>query len=162
MTVTKATARLKIFLTYDGTVYHGWQRQRNTPNTIQEILETKLSVIANSRVSTMSSGRTDAGVHARIQVAHATVPTAVLRLLGTGHPRAQRTPRFQGLLRCRIAGENYDSHVVRSPLGFISLARCQPFHRAAGASPDRQRVFARYGAQCCGHAGLYRKSPGRA
>lgn len=73
-------ARLKLYFTYDGTHFHGWQRQKNTPHTIQEVLEGKLAMIANSRVTLMASGRTDAGVHARIQVAHADVPDTLLRL----------------------------------------------------------------------------------
>ncbi len=90
-------ARLKIYLTYDGTFYHGWQRQLNTPKTIQEILETKLSIMSNARVSIMSSGRTDAGVHARIQVAHATVPDTVLRLLENPSPILGESRLVQGL-----------------------------------------------------------------
>ncbi|MEW6057152.1 MAG: tRNA pseudouridine(38-40) synthase TruA [Bdellovibrionota bacterium] len=72
--------RLKLYFSYVGTRYHGWQRQKNTRYTIQEILETKFSVIANKRVSVVASGRTDAGVHARIQVAHVDVPDSVVRL----------------------------------------------------------------------------------
>lgn len=89
--------RLKIYLTYDGTSYNGWQRQKNTATTIQEILENKLSRIANTRVSVMSSGRTDAGVHARIQVAHATVPEAVLKLLEHSSPVPGESRLKQGL-----------------------------------------------------------------
>jgi tRNA pseudouridine38-40 synthase len=70
-------ARLKLYFSYDGTYYSGLQRQANTSNTIQEILETKLSMISNTRVSLMASGRTDAGVHARIQVAHCNIPDNV-------------------------------------------------------------------------------------
>lgn len=72
--------RLKLYITYDGTRYKGWQRQLNTPDTIQEVIETKLSIIANGRVRMRASGRTDAGVHARIQVAHCDVPEHVARL----------------------------------------------------------------------------------
>lgn len=71
-------ARLKLYFTYDGTAYNGWQRQKNTPNTIQEVLENKISMLANTKVSILASGRTDAGVHARIQVAHVDVPNALV------------------------------------------------------------------------------------
>lgn len=58
----------KIILEYDGTNYSGWQRQKNTKYTIQEILEEKLSIINKSEVLAISAGRTDAGVHAKEQV----------------------------------------------------------------------------------------------
>jgi len=69
--------RIKICFSYDGTGYNGWQRQANAASTVQEIMETKLSMISNARITIVASGRTDAGVHARIQVAHADVPAAV-------------------------------------------------------------------------------------
>ena len=59
----------KLTLCYDGTRYNGWQKQGNTPKTIQEKLETVLSQILCQKVELAGSGRTDAGVHARAQVA---------------------------------------------------------------------------------------------
>ena len=58
----------KLTLCYDGTRYKGWQRQGNTPGTIQEKLETILSRMLEQPVELAASGRTDAGVHARRQV----------------------------------------------------------------------------------------------
>ena len=59
----------KLTLCYDGTRYNGWQKQGNTPKTIQEKLETVLGGILAQAVEIAGSGRTDAGVHARAQVA---------------------------------------------------------------------------------------------
>jgi len=59
----------KITLSYDGSRYQGWQRQANTDNTIQYIMERSISSIVGYRVKVNGSGRTDAGVHARGQVA---------------------------------------------------------------------------------------------
>ena len=56
-------------LSYDGTRYNGWQRQGNTPDTIQGRLETALSALLEQPVEVAGSGRTDAGVHARMQTA---------------------------------------------------------------------------------------------
>ena len=56
-------------LSYDGTRYNGWQRQGNTPDTIQGRLETALSALLGQPVEVAGSGRTDAGVHARMQTA---------------------------------------------------------------------------------------------
>jgi len=58
----------KVILEYEGTNYNGWQRQKNTDNTIQQIMEDKLKLINKSPVNAISAGRTDAGVHARAQV----------------------------------------------------------------------------------------------
>ena len=56
-------------LEYEGTAYHGWQVQKNGI-TIQEVLEKALSQITNTKTSVLSSGRTDAGVHAEAMPAH--------------------------------------------------------------------------------------------
>ena len=63
------TRNIKIILEYDGTKYHGWQRQANGL-TIQEILEDGISTITQEDVRVVGSGRTDAGVHAMNQVAN--------------------------------------------------------------------------------------------
>ena len=61
---------LRLDLCYDGTRYRGWQRQPNKPNSIQEKLEATLSRILEEPVEVYGSGRTDAGVHAKGQVAN--------------------------------------------------------------------------------------------
>ncbi len=59
----------KLVIEYDGTRFFGWQRQADKP-TIQAALESVLSIILNQEIRIHGSGRTDAGVHARGQVAH--------------------------------------------------------------------------------------------
>ncbi|WAI11960.1 MAG: tRNA pseudouridine(38-40) synthase TruA [Buchnera aphidicola (Macrosiphum albifrons)] len=54
---------------YDGSLYHGWQRQKNVPS-IQEEIERALSIIANHKINVICAGRTDAGVHSVGQVIH--------------------------------------------------------------------------------------------
>jgi tRNA pseudouridine38-40 synthase len=54
---------------YDGSAYHGWQRQKNEP-TIQEEIETALAAMTRQKVTLIGSGRTDAGVHAMDQTAN--------------------------------------------------------------------------------------------
>lgn len=58
-----------VTLQYDGTRYHGWQRQGNTPGTIQGKVEEILSRLTGQAVELHGAGRTDAGVHALAQVA---------------------------------------------------------------------------------------------
>jgi len=54
---------------YDGTRYAGWQRQTNAL-AVQEVVEKALSAAFNRPLTCIGAGRTDAGVHARGQVAH--------------------------------------------------------------------------------------------
>jgi tRNA pseudouridine38-40 synthase len=61
---------LRLDICYDGTRYRGWQRLSGTDQTIQGKLETALSRILDEHIEISGSGRTDAGVHARGQVAN--------------------------------------------------------------------------------------------
>jgi tRNA pseudouridine38-40 synthase len=66
----------KLIIEYDGTNWHGWQRQPNGP-TIQEAIETTLATMTRKAVTLIGSGRTDAGVHALGQAAHFICETAL-------------------------------------------------------------------------------------
>ena len=61
---------LRLEICYDGTRYRGWQRLPGKDDTIQGKLETTLSRILGEPIEISGSGRTDAGVHARGQVAN--------------------------------------------------------------------------------------------
>lgn len=61
--------RYFIYLAYDGTNYHGWQIQPNG-NSVQETLMRALSTFLRREIEVVGAGRTDAGVHARLMVAH--------------------------------------------------------------------------------------------
>ena len=61
--------RYFIYLSYDGTGYHGWQIQPNG-NSVQEELQRALSTLRRCKTEIVGAGRTDAGVHARVMVAH--------------------------------------------------------------------------------------------
>ena len=61
---------LRLDICYDGTRYRGWQRLSGESNTIQGKIETALSRILGEPIEISGSGRTDAGVHARGQVAN--------------------------------------------------------------------------------------------
>ena len=56
-------------LSFDGTAYHGWQVQPNGIS-VQEVLQSALATLLQKRVEVVGAGRTDAGVHARLMVAH--------------------------------------------------------------------------------------------
>lgn len=61
--------RYFVTLSYDGTRYHGWQIQPNGVS-VQERLQEALSTLLRTPVAVTGAGRTDAGVHARMMVAH--------------------------------------------------------------------------------------------
>lgn len=66
--------RLKLTLAYDGAVFRGWQSQPGG-GSVQDVLQQAMTRLAGGKkVSVQGSGRTDAGVHALGQVAHADVP----------------------------------------------------------------------------------------
>lgn len=62
-------ANICLILEYDGTAYAGWQVQPNGLS-IQQVVEDRLAQLLGSDVRLISSGRTDAGVHARGMVAN--------------------------------------------------------------------------------------------
>ena len=61
--------RYFVWFGYDGAAYHGWQIQPNG-NSVQEELQKGLSTLLREEISVTGAGRTDAGVHARVMVAH--------------------------------------------------------------------------------------------
>ena len=62
--------RIALGVEYEGTNYFGFQKQKSTKQTIQGSLEESISRVADHKVKTFCSGRTDAGVHAFMQVIH--------------------------------------------------------------------------------------------
>src|SRR4051812_23561090 len=66
-------ARLKLTVAYDGAPFSGWQSQPNG-NAIQDHLELAFERIVAEQVRVHGAGRTDAGVHALAQIAHADLP----------------------------------------------------------------------------------------
>ncbi|RRC95606.1 tRNA pseudouridine synthase A [Schaalia canis] len=68
-----ASHRLRLDLAYDGTLFHGWATQPGLRTVEGEISEV-LSMIARGPVTLTVAGRTDAGVHASAQTAHADLP----------------------------------------------------------------------------------------
>jgi tRNA pseudouridine38-40 synthase len=81
---------LALTLAYEGTAFAGWQRQPGL-RTVQAVIEEALAAIEERPVTLVAAGRTDAGVHARAQVASADVvnglaPAVLLRALNVRLP----------------------------------------------------------------------------
>ena len=62
-------SNFRLTIAYDGSRYNGWQRQGNTPNTVQGKIEAVLAQLFGHKIEVHGSGRTDAGVHALAQIA---------------------------------------------------------------------------------------------
>lgn len=89
----------KLTIAYDGTCYAGWQLQPNG-KAVQEVVEGALAKIAGHQVRIHGSGRTDAGVHAKGQVASCSLDTqlksaTLLRALNANLPEDVRVLRVQ-------------------------------------------------------------------
>ena len=116
----------KITLAYDGTRYDGWQRQGNTASTIQSKVEDVLTRLDGAPVEVRGAGRTDAGVHARGQVAdfrlsHPLPAERVLDYLNRYLPEdiavtacAPAQPRFHARLSAK--GKRYVYRLWTSPI----------------------------------------------
>lgn len=115
-----------ILLQYEGTRYQGWQKQESTDNTIQGKLEALLSKMAGEPIAVHGSGRTDAGVHAKGQVANfhmetSLTPTQLMEKMNFYLPEdiavisiAEVDERFHSRLHAK--GKTYCYRVINSPL----------------------------------------------
>ncbi|MCS6991370.1 MAG: tRNA pseudouridine(38-40) synthase TruA [Chitinophagales bacterium] len=66
--------RIVAELAYKGTAYRGWQVQRNTSQTVQQIVQDRLQILLRHEVKVVAAGRTDAGVHAAQNFIHFDTP----------------------------------------------------------------------------------------
>jgi tRNA pseudouridine38-40 synthase len=57
--------RYFMHLAYNGKNYHGWQFQKNTAQTVQQVMQEKLSLLLHEKIELLGCGRTDTGVHAQ-------------------------------------------------------------------------------------------------
>jgi tRNA pseudouridine38-40 synthase len=111
------TTRLKLTLAYDGGPFTGWQSQAHGGG-VQDHIEAALAKITGAKVRVHGSGRTDAGVHALAQVAHADVPAGKhtnarwLAALNANLPHAVRVTRV-----VRVAGGREGFHARYSAKG---------------------------------------------
>jgi len=70
------TRNVKLVVEYDGTDFAGWQRQPGC-RTVQEAIERAIAAVTGEKACLVSSGRTDAGVHAEKQVANFRTGTSI-------------------------------------------------------------------------------------
>ncbi|MEL7058865.1 MAG: tRNA pseudouridine(38-40) synthase TruA [Acidobacteriota bacterium] len=128
----------RLTLAYAGSAYAGWQRQTNAL-AVQQTVEEALSTLAGRRLRIHGAGRTDAGVHARGQVAHLLEPSGLpLRALvhGTNH----HLPADVRILAAHHVPAGF--HAQRSALGKeylyrLWLGRVVPPTEAPTVAPTR-------------------------
>lgn len=115
MSETSAKRNIKLVIAYNGADYHGWQRQGDGIDTIQQRVETVAAGVVRHPVTIFGAGRTDAGVHAAGQVAnfHTSNPSIPLRGL-----RRAMNARLPADIAIRSAAEvPPDFHSSRSAVG---------------------------------------------
>jgi tRNA pseudouridine38-40 synthase len=139
--------RLRLDIAYDGTEFAGWAVQAGQ-RTVAGVLDEALSTVFRAPVRLFAAGRTDTGVHATGQVAHADVAASALRNAYPRTPR-DRDPEFLPLIR-RLArflpSDVRVLQVVRAPEGFdarFSALRRHYVYRLStapyGVQPQRTR-----------------------
>lgn len=137
----EGSARVRIDLSYDGSRFSGWARQPGR-RTVQGVVESALREAFRSAgtdlpVSTVCAGRTDAGVHARGQVAHMDLPEAIWESRGGDRLANQVnalldddvlvrrigvvSPRFDA--RFSALSRTYSYRICDDPTGLDPLAR---------------------------------------
>lgn len=101
-------ARLKLLIAYDGRPFRGWQSQASG-DAVQDFIEKAFAAICGERVVVHGSGRTDAGVHALGQVAHADVPRGLMPARQWMHAINANLPREIRVLRSTGAAANFEA-----------------------------------------------------
>lgn len=101
---------LRLDICYDGTRYRGWQRLPGREDTIQGKLETALGRILGEPIEVSGSGRTDAGVHARGQVAnfHCESPMPAEEILAS---LRRYLPEDIGIYSCREVSPRFHARL---------------------------------------------------
>lgn len=124
---------IKLVVAYDGTAYHGWQRQAEGVVTVQGQLEKAAARVLGHPVVINGAGRTDAGVHAAGQVANFHTSNAGIPLVKLGRAVSSRCPRDIAIVSAAEAAGDF--HASRSAVGKtyryrICLAPAKPVMRA--------------------------------
>ena len=128
--------RYRLTLEYDGAPFVGWQRQRNG-HSVQEAVEQAIHGFAGETVTVQASSRTDAGVHARGQVAH----FDLARPTGPGEVRDALNHHLKPLPVVVLAAEavSDDFHARFSATGRVYLYRI--VNRRAPLGLERGRAW---------------------
>jgi tRNA pseudouridine38-40 synthase len=98
--------RLKLIVAYDGSALAGWQSQTHH-RTVQDELERAIHRISGARIRVHGAGRTDAGVHALAQCAHADIPDRRMAAARWVVALNAVLPATIRILRCRYVSQDF-------------------------------------------------------
>jgi tRNA pseudouridine38-40 synthase len=101
---------IRLDLCYDGTRYKGWQRLSGVDNTVQGKLEQTLSRILEETIELSGSGRTDAGAHAKGQVANFHT-NSDMSCEGILSALRRYLPEDIGIYSCKEASERFHARL---------------------------------------------------
>lgn len=128
--------RYKLIVEYDGTPFVGWQLQENGPS-VQGHLAQAIKAFSGEETIARGAGRTDAGVHARAQVAHFDLvkdwPCDKVR----DALNAQLRPDPISVLACEYASEDFDARFSASARHYLYRI----VNRRAPLALDRGRAW---------------------
>ena len=143
---------VKLVIAYDGSAYHGWQRQADGLDTIQQRLEEAAARVVGHPVTVFGAGRTDAGVHAAGQVANCHTTNLAIPLRALRRATNAKLPGDIAILSAVEADEAF--HASRSATGKTYLYRIhvgpsrpvmldkQVYHYWRGLEAERMRAGA--------------------
>ena len=115
MNDTLPSRNIKLVIAYNGAAYHGWQRQADGIDTVQQRVEDVAGRIIGHPVSTCGAGRTDAGVHASGQVANFHTSNLAIPLRGLRRAMNSRLPADIAIRSAAEAPASF--HSSRSAVG---------------------------------------------
>lgn len=127
--------RYFISLSYDGTAYCGWQIQPNG-NSIQAELTKALSTILRTPIAIVGAGRTDAGVHAKLMVAHFDAPQKIEEI-------SKFVGKLNSFLPADIAIDKLEEVTSKAHARFDALSRRYEYHIVTHKSPFHRHLAAR-------------------
>lgn len=130
---SKKKNNLKLVIAYEGTSYRGWQRLGpSDTESIQGILENALADVLNAKVEITGASRTDAGVHAKGQVAN----------FITGNPID--IDKLKYMVNRKLPSSIQVSHIDKVPLSFHSRFMSKgKIYEYLIDNGEKQRVFTR-------------------
>lgn len=132
---------IKLTIEYDGTNYCGWQVQHSRKKSVQGALQEALAGILQEKVLLKGSGRTDAGVHARGQVAHCAT-SSLIPVANLQRALNAVLPESISIVRAQEAPADFHSRFQASSKIYRYTILNRPYPPALG----RQQVYHYAGA----------------
>lgn len=120
---------IKLVVAYDGTAYHGWQRQAAGIDTVQERVEQAAIHVLGHPLNVGGASRTDAGVHAEGQVANVRTSNVAIPLIGLRRAMNSRLPGDIVIRSAVEAPDDFDpstSAIGKTYRYRICVSPCRP------------------------------------